>query len=101
MNHTDFYEKVWNIVSAVPPGKVISYGQLAILAGMPAAPRLAGKAMRLAPDGLPCHRVVHSDGKLCDGAVFDGFQRKMLESEGVIFKKSGKVDMKLSGYFQR
>lgn len=93
-----FRETVWAIVEQVPPGQVVSYGQLSILAGRPNAPRMAGWAMRTAPNGLPCHRVVHSDGSLAPADMFGGMQRALLEQEGVVFQKSGKVNMKLSGF---
>ena len=93
-----FCEAVWAIVAQVPPGQVVSYGQLAILAGKPHAPRLAGWAMRSAPEGLPCHRVLHSDGSLAPPDMFHGMQRRLLEQEGVHFHKSGKVDMRRSGF---
>jgi methylated-DNA-protein-cysteine methyltransferase-like protein len=92
-----FNKRVWAIVAKLPPGQVISYGQLAILAGRPGAPRLAGRAMREAPEGLPCHRVVRSDGSLSPADMFHGLQRQMLEQEGVCFLKSGRVDMARSG----
>lgn len=97
MDSGEFYRRVWDIVAQIPAGRVISYGQLAILAGRPGAPRLAGRAMREAPSGLPCHRVLRSDGSLAPGDMFHGLQRKMLEQEGVVFRPSGRVDMKRSG----
>jgi len=77
----------------VPPGSVVSYGQLAMLAGHPRGARMAGRAMSCAsPElDLPCHRVVHADGSLVLGWEQ---QRMLLEAEGVAFLPSGRVDMK-------
>ena len=52
-----------------------------------------GKALRNADyfGDYPCHRVVHSDGSLVAGWEE---QRTLLEAEHVVFKPSGKVDMK-------
>ena len=77
----------------VPRGSVVSYGQLAMLAGHPRGARMAGRAMSCAfPElGLPCHRVVHADGSLVAGW---NEQRSLLEAEGVSFLPSGRVDMK-------
>ncbi len=85
----DFYRAL----EAVPKGCVVSYGQLAALAGRPKAPRMAGKAVSSVPSGmgLCCHRVVHSDGSLVKGWTE---QRHILTCEGVGFLPSGKVDMK-------
>ena len=95
----EFYQRIYDIVSQIPQGSVLSYGQVSRLAGHPRGARVVGYAMRCAPEGLPCHRVVFSDGALCPGEIFGGEheQRKILSSEGVLFLKDGKVDMKTSG----
>ena len=98
LDRAAFCETVWALVAGTPPGKVISYGQLALLAGRPDAPRLAGWAMRRAPAELPCHRVVHTDGSLAPTELFHGLQRQMLEQEGVVFTPAGRVNMRLSAY---
>lgn len=91
----NFRRKIYNITQQIPYGRVVSYGQLALLAGNPRAARAVGYAMRQAPHGLPCHRVVHQDGSTTD--AFDigsrNFQRQMLEAEGVEFTPEGRVKM--------
>jgi len=60
-----FTEKVWKtLMSSVPPGETISYGNLAALCGNAAASRAVGTAMKNNPIPLliPCHRVIRSDG---------------------------------------
>jgi O-6-methylguanine DNA methyltransferase len=59
-----FQRKVWRTLLLVPPGKTISYGRLAALAGSPGAARAVGTAMRMnrIPILVPCHRVVASNG---------------------------------------
>jgi methylated-DNA-protein-cysteine methyltransferase-like protein len=92
-----FNEKVYAIVLQIPAGKVASYGQIAWMAGSPRAARAVGIALRNNPygDELPCHRVVHQDGKPSE--AFDifskGLQRQLLMSEGVGFTANGCVDM--------
>lgn len=89
---TGLYE-FYTALQKVPRGSVVSYGQLAMLAGYPRRARMAGRAMSCAsPElSLPCHRVVHSDGSLVAGWEA---QRTLLEAEGVRFLPSGRVDMK-------
>lgn len=84
---------VLEIVKEVPKGKVVSYQQLARMAGYPKNARLVGKIMSHADfyGDYPCHRVVHNDGRLVSSWPE---QYHLLESEGVIFHKSGKVNMK-------
>lgn len=86
-----FEESLYRWVAAIPQGKVISYGQLALLAGNGRWARKAGRAMALAPEGLPCHRVVNSAGRTVPGWTA---QRRLLQAEGVAFKQNGCVDMK-------
>lgn len=93
-----FNSKVYEIVSHIPEGKVVSYGQVASMAGNYRASRAVGYAMHRNPyyGSVPCHRVVFQDGSLTDGFAFGGkdVQRKLLEAEGVTFTKDGYVKMK-------
>jgi O-6-methylguanine DNA methyltransferase len=96
-----FTEKVYATLRNVPRGKVVTYGQLAALAGNPRAARAVGMAMRTNPDipATPCHRVVASDGSLTGYREGQGIstKRKMLTDEGVSFKGQ-KVDLKSFQY---
>ena len=58
--------RIWNIVSAIPEGRVASYGQIAELAGIKRGARLVGWALRMAPDDieLPWHRVLNAQGRI-------------------------------------
>ena len=88
MESNTFREKVYEIAKNIPAGKVMTYGQLASLAGSPKAARAVGMSMKCNadPSTIPCHRVVASDGKLVDYA-FGGVSAKKdkLVNEGVIF----------------
>ncbi|EGF57481.1 MGMT family protein [Bacteroides fluxus] len=90
-----FQKEVYNVVAAIPPGRVLTYGQIAYLLGKPQYSRMVGHALRNASSGLglPCHRVVNSQGRL---VPFWEEQRGLLESEGVKFRGNGCVDMKVS-----
>lgn len=92
-----FPQRIYQLVSRIPPGKVSTYGQLALLAGSPRAARIVGAALARAPFGLPCHRVLYRGGSLCCDQAFGGkdVQRQRLEEEGVPFLSDGRVDVKL------
>jgi methylated-DNA-protein-cysteine methyltransferase related protein len=96
MKQPTFREKVYKIAATIPAGKVVTYGQLAALAGSPKAARAAGMCMKLNtnPTSIPCHRVVSSTGKLVDYA-FGGtlVKKEKLMKEGIIFKGE-KIDLK-------
>ena len=87
-----FNQQVYDIVAQVPPGKVVSYGQIARMLSRPRAAREVGRAMRICPDGLPWQRVVMQDGAIAGGG-FAQLQQAMLEAEGVGFLPDGRVDM--------
>ena len=75
--------RVRAVVRSIPPGRVASYGMVAMLAGRSGAARAVGKVMSDNDDpSVPCHRVVHADGSLA--AVFVD-QRARLRREGVRF----------------
>ncbi len=86
-----FEEDVWTLVSHIPSGCVASYGQLALLCGHPEWSRRAGRALRNAPPGLPCHRVVNHAGRTAPGWPE---QRMLLQAEGVQFRENGCVAMR-------
>lgn len=63
---TSFQRKVFGIVTAIPAGRTLTYGEVARRAGKPLAARAVGQALRSNPHSLfmPCHRVVASGGGL-------------------------------------
>ena len=92
---TGMFERIYRLVSKVPEGSVATYGQIALMVGHPRAARMVGFAMGRAPEGLPCHRIVNRLGAMAPGDVFggSGFQRRLLEDEGVTFREDGCIDM--------
>ncbi len=83
---------VYEIVSQIPRGKVLTYGAIALLADYPNHSRLVGRIMRDAPDGqLPCHRVVSASGRL---APHYPAQAELLAAEGVKLSPSGNVSLR-------
>lgn len=99
MKFQSFREKVYEVARKIPKGKVATYGQIAKLAGSPAASRAVGMSMKCNPDrnDVPCHRVVASNGALTGYAFGKGVSTKqeILTKEGVEFK-GNKVDLALS-----
>ena len=92
------FQKIYEVVKTIPKGSVMTYGQVATLAGNPRWARVVGYALHSNPNPneIPCHRVVMRDGSVAPGFVFGGpdAQRQILESEGITFTDDGKVDMK-------
>lgn len=84
---TDFSIEIYDVLRRVPEGRVISYSQLARLAGRPGAARAVGNILHRnpLPDELPCYRVVHADGTLAPAFAFGGImrQKELLEADGV------------------
>lgn len=98
LNITPAFERaVHEVVGTIPTGKVVTYGKVAEMAGMPGAAREVGYIMsRVSPkQNLPCHRVVNKTGALSPEFAFGGKerQRAMLEAEGIRFTADGLIDM--------
>lgn len=94
----DTYARIHAVVRRIPRGKVATYGQVAALAGLPHAPRVAGYALHALPEGspVPWHRVVAFDGRLSLGRLSPPgaiTQRIRLEREGVRFDAAGRADL--------
>jgi methylated-DNA-[protein]-cysteine S-methyltransferase len=66
MEGTDFQRRVWALLTEIPFGTTISYGELARRAGNPSGSRAVGSANGQNPISIivPCHRVIGSNGKL-------------------------------------
>ncbi len=80
-----FRTKVLEVVANIPRGEVLSYQQVAALAGNPKASRAVGSIMNKNRNPLvPCHRVIRSDGSL--GGFAWGVARKkaILKAEGYL-----------------
>ena len=81
---TDFQREVWLNLRSIPPGKTITYGQLASLSKKPKSARAVGLINSLNPISivLPCHRVIGANGKLT--GYSGGLDRKrwLLHHEG-------------------
>lgn len=93
------HARILAVVVRIPRGRVATYGQVAALAGLAGAARLAGYALHALPAGtpLPWHRVLGAGGRLSLAKLDPAAaitQRMRLEREGVKFDARGKVDLR-------
>lgn len=81
-----FKSQVFHILSEIPKGECIAYGELAKLAGFPGYARQVGSLMKKLPKDttLPWHRVVNAQHRISFGENTDGYlrQKEKLEKEG-------------------
>jgi len=93
----DNYERIYEVVRQIPQGRVATYGQVAALAGLPGHARQVGYALHALPEGsnVPWHRVINARGAISLRADrgWGGFQRHLLEEEGVAFSARGLIDL--------
>jgi methylated-DNA-protein-cysteine methyltransferase-like protein len=98
----NYFQSVYEAVKRIPRGRVCTYGRIAELTGNSRAVRAVGWALHVlsGPDtGVPWHRVVNARGSISledENAAL--LQRKLLESEGVLFAKNGLIDLKHFGW---
>ena len=97
------FEKIYTVVRSIPQGRVATYGMVAMLAGNPRWARVVGYALHVNPEPgiIPCHRVVNRNGEVASGFAFGGgdVQRALLESEGIVFERDGRIDLKKYSIF--
>jgi methylated-DNA-protein-cysteine methyltransferase-like protein len=84
----DTYARIYAVVRRVPRGRVVTYGQVAALAGLPRHARLVGYALNVLPadSAVPWHRVVNAQGRVSPRANALGheeLQAQLLRREGV------------------
>jgi methylated-DNA-protein-cysteine methyltransferase-like protein len=84
LTRDSFRDTVFIIVASIPAGKVMTYGDIAALAGHPNAARQIGGLAHFGPTELPWHRVVNRLGD-CASGYYGGKEghRQALEAEGV------------------
>ena len=90
-----FAERVYAIVAQIPLGRVMTYGQIAGLAGNAQAARIVGGIAHFGPPDLPWQRVVNKSGGLAAGWPNGGRagQRALLEQEGISVSDSDTVNV--------
>lgn len=94
------FQRIYEVVRQVPPGRVASYGQIAEIVDAGCDARTVGYAMAGTPEGgeVPWQRIVNREGKISLPGQGGEIQRMRLESEGVPFDARGRIDMKRFGW---
>jgi len=90
--------KVYEYLTTIPKGKVVTYKQVAEHLGDKGLARVVGSILHKNPDGdkYPCYKVLNSKGELAEAFVFGGkdIQKERLEKEGIEVINN-KVDLKM------
>lgn len=98
---SEFAHAVYQVMGAIPPGSVASYGQVAAQAGFPRHARFVGRLMGTLPRGsqLPWWRIIRGDGR--SGMTGAAAQRQfdLLANEGVV-AVSGRISFRHYGAFR-
>ncbi len=83
-DYTPFQRLVLDEVAAIPPGRTLSYREVADRVGRPRAARAVGNAVgaNRTPVVVPCHRVVRSDGSIGGFSGGAGWKERLLVIEG-------------------
>ena len=82
-----FDHQVWRVVAAIPPGRVMGYGEVARAAGFPRYSRMVSAALGRSPEPLPWFRVVRSNRTLAFEVGSSSYreQAQLLKQEGIRF----------------
>jgi methylated-DNA-protein-cysteine methyltransferase-like protein len=90
-----YRKRVYDLVRKIPKGRVMTYGQIAILLGEGYTPRTVGYVMHGSDDDVPWQRVINSQGKCSTGRITLplNLQQQILESEGVVFDDRSRCDL--------
>jgi len=100
LREASVYERIYAITEQIPAGRLASYGQIAAIEGH-CTPRMVGYAMAaVGQRQVPWQRVINSRGTVSERRHGGGTsrQRRLLETEGVVFDARGRVDFSLFGW---
>jgi methylated-DNA-protein-cysteine methyltransferase-like protein len=96
VDETTYRERVYDLVRAIPKGRVMTYGQIALMLGEGYTARTVGYVMHGADsERVPWQRVINSQGKCSTGrlTIPVNLQQEVLQAEGVEFSAAGKCDL--------
>ena len=91
-----YRERVYEIVRQIPPGRVMTYGQIAEILGEGYTARTVGYVMHGADsENIPWQRVINAQGKCSTGKMTlpINLQQSILESEGIAFDGNGRCPL--------
>jgi len=82
---TEFQKSVWRVMLAIPPGRTLSYGEVAVKIGRPKAVRAVGGACGANPIPVlvPCHRILAASRKIGGFSGGLDWKHRLLTCEGV------------------
>jgi methylated-DNA-protein-cysteine methyltransferase-like protein len=83
MGSADLPERILACICSIPPGKVMTYGDVAEFVGA-SSPRIVGRVLALDDGSVPWHRVLRANGSLAEHLYTE--QRQRLLAEGVRFR---------------
>lgn len=92
IDERSYRERVYEIVKDIPPGRVMTYGQIAEILGEGYTARTVGFVMHAADtENVPWQRVINARGGCSTGKMTApvDLQQKLLESEGISFNEKG------------
>ena len=94
-------QRIYELLATIPRGRVVTYGDLALMLGSKTWARAVGNALHKNPDGdkYPCYKVVNGKGALSDAYAFGGIseQKRCLEAEGITVENN-RVDLEKYGF---
>jgi len=102
---TEFNEAIYAALRRVPPGRVVNYGRLALVAGYPGHARAVGRALHTLDESypdVPWWRVINAAGRISTNCPTHTAieQRARLESEGVEFNEQGFISWGRHGWLE-
>ncbi|ULQ60535.1 MGMT family protein [Brucepastera parasyntrophica] len=98
---TEYTARIIDAIKAVPPGKVSTYRNIALCAGMPNGARQVVRVLHSMSSlhNLPWHRIIKSDGRVALPAGYGKeMQIALLRDEGVAVTDDGKIDLDMYGF---
>ncbi len=102
---SDTYRRIYSVVRRIPKGRVATYGQVAVLAGLPGHARQVGYALHALGEStrVPWHRVINAKGEISLRSAVGGHheQRMRLERENVEFDQRSRVKLDRFGWAPR
>ncbi len=99
LNEPGASAQIYQVLLSVPPGQVVTYGQLARLCGLGRGARVVAAALKKLPSDtrVPWHRVINARGGISLPGSRGAEQRRRLEAEH-IYCAQGRVDLSVYGW---
>ncbi|GHT60298.1 methylated-DNA--protein-cysteine methyltransferase [Spirochaetia bacterium] len=100
---TETTRRIIDIIRSIPPGKVASYRDAALAAGLPNGARQVARLLHSMSktQKLPWHRIIRADGHIALPAESGGdLQAALLKAEGVKVSKEMRIDMTQYSFFR-